>query len=152
MTVEIIRMISEDTSNQMSRKLNESRFSLNSQIQDAITTAIAEKVFSSFQNTLGVQARSNFPAADRRSSGLQRSPEASNPPKIRENHPKSGLIREIQKQVSRQSSVDSYTGEQGRDNDACTGQSTDCSSLSLSLGTVQLSLNVIVYDFKVFRW
>ena len=47
MTVETNRMISEEISNHMSRKLNEMKDSLNYQIQDAITSAIADKVLPS---------------------------------------------------------------------------------------------------------
>ena len=115
MTSETTRMISGEILNQMSRKLNEIRSSLNSQIQDAITTAIAEKVLPSIQNTLGVQGRSNFTVEDRRSSGLQVSPGAVNSQKTWGNHPKSGVRRENQRQVSRRSSVDSYEGEQNCD-------------------------------------
>ena len=43
---ESTRMISEEIPNQMSGKLNEIKSSLNSQIQDAITTAITEKCAS----------------------------------------------------------------------------------------------------------
>ena len=45
-TIETTRMISEEISNQMSRKLNEIKTSLNFQIQDAINNAIIEKVTS----------------------------------------------------------------------------------------------------------
>ena len=38
-TIETTRMINEEISNQMSRKLNEIKTNLNSQIQDAISTA-----------------------------------------------------------------------------------------------------------------
>ena len=88
MTVETTRMISEEISNQMSRKLNEIRSSLNSQLQDAITTAIAERVLPFVQDTLIVHGKSYFTVEVRRSSGLQRSPGAVNSPKTWENHPK----------------------------------------------------------------
>ena len=65
MTIETTRMISEGTSNQLSRKLNEIKSSLNSQIQDAITTAMAEKVLPSTQNTLDTQGRANFTVVPR---------------------------------------------------------------------------------------
>ena len=74
MTIETTRIISEDICIQMSWKLNEISSSLNSKIQVAITTAIAEKVLPSIQNTLGLEGRSNFTVGGRRSSGLQRSP------------------------------------------------------------------------------
>ena len=48
MTFETTRMSSEEVTNQVSRGLNEIMSILNSQIQDAISTAIAEKVLPSF--------------------------------------------------------------------------------------------------------
>ena len=77
MAIETTRMISEDISNQMSRKLNEIKSSLNSQIQDAITTVITGKVLPSIQNTLDTQERANFTVVDRGSDGLQESPKAA---------------------------------------------------------------------------
>ena len=65
MTIKTIRMISEGTSNQMSGKLNEVKSSLSSQIQDAITTAMTEKVRPSTQNTLDTQGRANFTVVPR---------------------------------------------------------------------------------------
>ena len=112
--MEKTRVISVEISNQMSRTQNEIKFSLDSQIQDAITTAIVEKVLASIQNTLGEQGRGVFNIEDRMSSGLQRSPGAANSQRTWENHPKAGSTRENQRQVSRQISVDSYTGEQNR--------------------------------------
>ena len=44
-------MISEEFINQMSRKLNEIKSGLNSQIQDAVSTAMVEKVLPSIQAT-----------------------------------------------------------------------------------------------------
>ena len=43
--IETTRMINDERSNQMSRRLNEIKTSLNSQIQDAINNAITEKIF-----------------------------------------------------------------------------------------------------------
>ena len=43
MTIVTTRMIIEEISNQMSRKLNKIKACFKSQIQDAITTAITEK-------------------------------------------------------------------------------------------------------------
>ena len=62
-------MINEEISNQMSRKLNEIKTNLNSQIQDAISTAITETVLPSIQNTLNMQERANFTVMDRGSNG-----------------------------------------------------------------------------------
>ena len=91
MTIVTTRMISENISNQMSRKLNEVKSSLNSQIQDAITTAIAEKVLLFIQISFDMNRRGNFAIVDRRSNGLQRMPEAVDPQKTRKNHPKTGF-------------------------------------------------------------
>ena len=115
MTIETTRISSEKISNQMSRKLNEIKSSLNSYIQDAITTTVAEKVLPSIQSTLNTQGRGNFTVVDRRSSGLQRSPGAVNSQKTWENHPKRSFSREKQKQGSREGSVDCHTSEQNRD-------------------------------------
>ena len=46
-TIEINRIISEENSNQMSRKLNDIENNLNFQIQDAISSAITEKLLPS---------------------------------------------------------------------------------------------------------
>ena len=75
-------MFSEEISNQMSWTLNEIKSSLKSQIQDVITTAIAEKVLPFIQNTLDTQGRANFTMADRRFSGLQPNLEVENRSKI----------------------------------------------------------------------
>ena len=81
----------------MSRKLNEIKNSLDFQIQNAISSAITEKILPSIQNRLELQGRTNctmvdrgstrlhdspkstnFITGDRRSSELQRSPEVEN--------------------------------------------------------------------------
>ena len=72
-TIETTRMVSEEITNQFAIRLKEVKSSLNSQILDAIST---EKVLPSIQNTLDAQGRANFSVMDRRSSGLQKSPEA----------------------------------------------------------------------------
>ena len=127
-------MINEEISNQMSRRLNEIKISLNSQIQNAIIVAIADTVLPSIQNALETQGRSNFTVVDRasnglhpgprtsnftvedqRSSGRQRNPEAENAQKTWENRPKRCFTQENSRQMSRESSTDSYNGEQNRD-------------------------------------
>ena len=57
----------------------------------------------------------NSTMEDQRSSGLQRSPEAENAQKTWENRPSKCFTQENSRQMSRQSSVDSYYGEQNRD-------------------------------------
>ena len=54
-TTERTRMINEEISNQMYRRLNEIKTSLNSQIQNAISVAIAYTVLPSIQNVLEMQ-------------------------------------------------------------------------------------------------
>ena len=134
MTIETTRMISEEISNQMSRKWKEIRESLNYQIQHAITSAITDKVLLFIQNTFGKQGRvnytvvdkgsggqhegpkaANFTTVDQSSSGLHRNLKVENGQKTRENRPKTWFSRENNEQMSRQSSVDSYTSEQYRD-------------------------------------
>ena len=118
----------------MSKRLNEIKTSLNAQIQNAITAAIADTVLPCIQNTLEVQGRANFSMVDqasnglhpgprtdnftmgdRRSSGLQRNPEVGNAQKTRKNRPKTCFTQENSGQRSRESSVDSYIGERNRD-------------------------------------
>ena len=69
-TFETTRMISEEISNQVSRNLNESKTSMNYQIQDAINNAITEKVLPSIQNTLERQGRTGLTVVDRGSNEL----------------------------------------------------------------------------------
>ena len=126
-TIETTRLINEEISNQMSRRLNEIKTSLNSQIQNAITAAIADTVLPSIQNSLEMQGRANFTMADRgsnglhpspragnstiedrRSSGLQRNSEVANTQKTKENRPKTYFTYENSRQMSRQSSEDSH--------------------------------------------
>ena len=113
-TIETARLINEEISNQMSI-LNEIKTSLNSQIQDAITSAITNTLLPFFQNTLEMQGRANSTMEDRRSSGLQRNSEAENAQKTWENRAKRCFTQENSRQMSRDSSVDSYTSEQNRD-------------------------------------
>ena len=53
--------------------------------------------------------------ADQRFSGLQRNSEVTNTQKTKENRLKMGFPRANQREMSRDSSVDSYTSEQNRD-------------------------------------
>ena len=57
----------------------------------------------------------NFTVEDRRSSGLQRNPEAVNAQKTWKNRPKKCFTQGNSRQMSRESSVDSYYSEQNRD-------------------------------------
>ena len=63
-TVETTRMIIDEASSQVTRRLIEIKYSLHFQIQNAITTVIAEKVHPSIQNTLDTQVRNNFTVVD----------------------------------------------------------------------------------------
>ena len=56
-----------------------------------------------------------FTMADQSSSGLQRNREAGIGQQTRENRPKTCFAQENRRQMSRESSVDSYVGEQNRD-------------------------------------
>ena len=133
-TIETTRLINEEISNQMSRKLNEIKNSLGFQIQSAISGAITEKILPSIENTLGMQGRANytmvdqrstrlqddsksvnFTMGDRRSSVLQRSPEVENAQQAWENRPKRCFMQENSRLTSRQSSIDSNSSEQNRD-------------------------------------
>ena len=124
MTIETTRMISEEITNQMSRKLKEIRESLNYQIQDAITSAITDIMLPSIQNTLGKQGRvtytvvdqgscgphegtksANFTTVDQGSSGLQRNPKLESGQKTRENRCKTWFTQENCRQISKESSL-----------------------------------------------
>ena len=72
--IETTRKINEEISNQKSRKLNEIKTSWNSQIQNAITAAIANTVLPFTKNSLEMQRRPNFTMVDRGSNGLPPSP------------------------------------------------------------------------------
>ena len=84
-------MINDEITNQVTRRLIEIKSSLNSQIQDAISTAVADIVLPSIQDTLDTQSRANFTVMNRKSSRLQGSPGAVNSQKIQEDRPKSGF-------------------------------------------------------------
>ena len=75
-TIETTRLISEEISNQMSRKFNEVKTNLSSQVQEAISAAIANTVLPAIQNTLETQGRLDFTMVDRGSDGLHLSPKA----------------------------------------------------------------------------
>ena len=133
-TVETNRMISEENSNQMSRKLNEIKESLNYQIRDAISNAITDQILPSIQNTLSKHGKVDYTVMDQRSSGPHEGPSTENYTKV--DHRSGGLqwklenennhvtrvernkvwpLRGNDGQVFRQSSVDSITSEQNRD-------------------------------------
>ena len=135
MTIETSRLISEEISNQMSRKLNEIKTALNSQIKDAITAAITSKMLRSIQNTLEMQGRPNFTMVDReskglhpsprstdftlkdrRSSGLQWNAEVENSQKTWEKGSRTCFTQENSRLRSRESSTDSINSQQNRDN------------------------------------
>ena len=118
----------------MSRKLNEIKTGLNSQIKDAITAAITSTVLPSIQNTLEMQGRPNFTMVDResngphpsprstdftlkdrRSSGLHWNAEVGNLQKTWENRSRTCFTQENSRLRSRESSTNSITSEQNRD-------------------------------------
>ena len=67
-TIETTRLINDEISSQLSRKLNEIKTSLNSQIQNAISAVITNTVLTSIQNTLNMQGEPNFNIVDPRSN------------------------------------------------------------------------------------
>ena len=115
MTIETTRMISDEITNQVTRRLNEIKSSLNTHVQDAISSAIVEKVLPSIQNTLDAPGRANFTMMDQRSCELHRSPEARNSQKAWEICPKTGFTLKNKRHTSRESSVDSLTSGQNCD-------------------------------------
>ena len=58
-TIEITRIIGDEITNQVTRKFNDIRSSLNLQIQEAVNTAIPEKVLPSIGNSLVAHGRAN---------------------------------------------------------------------------------------------
>ena len=133
-SIETTRIIGDETASQITRKFNAIRSSLNLQIQEAIYTAITERVLPSIENDIVAHGRANLTLDDQRASGLQESPRAPNltmadhrsgglqrnsevvnPKKTKENLLKIGFSRANQREISRDSSVDSYTSEQNRD-------------------------------------
>ena len=133
-TIETTRMISEEISNQMSRKLTEIRNSLNSQIQEAINCVMTETVLPSIQKTLGTHGNvnyiamdqtsvgphkspssTNFVSRDHKSSGPQWNSEVGNAQKSWEKCPRKRFIQENSRQMSRQSSMESDNSEQNHD-------------------------------------
>ena len=62
----------------MSKRLNEVKTSLNSQIQNAITAAITDTVLPSIQNVVERQGRPKFTVVDRASNGPHPEPRTGN--------------------------------------------------------------------------
>ena len=133
-TIETTRMISEEISNQMSRKLNEIETSLNFQIQDAINNAITEKVLPSIHNTLEKQGTAGLTVVDRgsnelhpslrtvnsntedlKSSKRHRNPEAENVLRAWEKRPKTLPSQLNCRQRSRDGSIESYNDDQNHE-------------------------------------
>ena len=74
-TIETARLINNEITSQVTRKLDEIRSDLNSQILEVINSAITEKVLPSIQNVLGVQNPESDAIRDSQSCRLNRSPE-----------------------------------------------------------------------------
>ena len=66
MTIETTRIIGDEITNQITRKVNDTRTSLDSQIQEAIKTAITEKILPSIENSLVAHGRANLTMVDHR--------------------------------------------------------------------------------------
>ena len=79
---ETVRMIDCVTTSQVSRKLNGMKTDLNSQIREAIDSAITEQILPSIQNTLGKQGKGVKAELDLMSSARHRSPEVENTRKV----------------------------------------------------------------------
>ena len=90
-TMETTRFIGDEITSQVARKFNDIRYSLILQIQDAINTAITEKVLPSIENSLFAHGRANLTMGDHRFVGLQNNPRAPN--FTMEDHRSSGLQR-----------------------------------------------------------
>ena len=133
-TIKTTRLINDEISSQLSRKLKEIKTSLNSQIQNAVSAAITNTVLPSIQNTLNMQREPNFTivdprsnephqglkaassaSKDLRSSERQRNPEAEITQETRGNRSKTSPVEGNHRHMSRDSSVDSYISEQNHD-------------------------------------
>ena len=95
-------MISDKVSSQVTRRLDQLKDSLHFQIQNA-----------SIQNTLDTHGRANLTVVDRESNGIQ---ESSRRIKTWKNCPKSCFAQDVNRKMSRESSVDSNIGDQNRHN------------------------------------
>ena len=129
-TIATTRIIGDEIAYQVTTKLNDIISSLNLQIQKAIKTAITERVPPSIENSLAAHGRANLTMEDQRARGLQDSPrapnftlayqrsselqrnsEVTNSQKTKENRLKIGFSRSNQREMSRDSLVDSYTSD-----------------------------------------
>ena len=74
-TIETARLINNEITSQVTRKLDEIISDLNTQISEVINSAISEKVLPSIQNVLGVQNSESDAIRDTQSGRLNRIPE-----------------------------------------------------------------------------
>ena len=74
-TIETARLINNEITCQVTRKLDETGSDLNTQILEVVNSAITEKVLPSIQNVLGVQNSESDAIRDPQSCRLNRSPE-----------------------------------------------------------------------------
>ena len=74
-TIETARLINNEITTQVTRKLDEIKEDLNTQILKVINTAIAEKVLHSIQKVLGVENLGLNANRDHQYGGLDRSPD-----------------------------------------------------------------------------
>ena len=68
-------MINNEITSQVTRKLDEIRGNLNTQVLEVTSSAIAENVLPSIRNVLGVQSTGSNTTRDHQSGRLDRSPE-----------------------------------------------------------------------------
>ena len=134
-TIETTTLINDEISSQLSRKLNEIKTSLNSQIQNAISAVITNTVLPSIQNTLNMQGEPNFTimnprsnepqqglkaassaSKDLRSSERQQNPGAEITQETWGKRSKTSPLEGNRRHMSRDSSEDSYNSEQNHDN------------------------------------
>ena len=90
-TIETTRLINEETCNQMSRRLNEIKTSINSQIQNALTAATTDTVLPSTQNRTDMQGRANFTCGGARVQWATTEPRNRKCPENVENPPQKVL-------------------------------------------------------------
>ena len=73
-TIEIARMINNEITSQVTRKLDEIRDDINKQVLEVINSAITEKVLPSIQNVVGIQKSGIKLMRNHRSGRVDRNP------------------------------------------------------------------------------
>ena len=108
-------MNNDEFSSQVTRKHDEIKRDLYSQILEAIITAFTDQVLPYIQNTLGEQGRRKNTVANHQCSGLYRNPEARNVSKTHENCRKMVFKLNNGNQLASECSIDSQDSDEDYD-------------------------------------